>query len=721
MQASIAIASLKSATVNGRVLDLQRSQLRSVLMPLQRRERCLFKQYSLARQPNGGRPPKLVHVPCRTLFYFNAPPRMTERAIRELLLCAGASLPLAITLIDNNEGESASYAGRGGGERPSCGFFDYENVSTATGVIMLMNNTEYNGFTLRVTFASKERLPQSTVDAALAARAAAGGAVATGDGGAAYAGQKRLRSLSYGVNRDAAGDTGAILLLEQEREAEDDYAVARFAPFASAGEHAVNPGNSSGELNTTKTTGCLHCQGQACIDLVLSRQARDVAENTYPLLCALYSTVSLRHCVCLYLCVIVFAPHLSPSCAVVPFCADVLFTAASQDYARENENVIFSYNDVCLGHVTELPFVNRLEQLGHAAGALLHNKRLILSPSGFDPRQLTLVFSSHLFGAGKSAFAHRLFRGLNYAFKGKMFYALSMGVPSGAPSIFAAIARLVINAAERANVISNGESEALRNGSCDITSVASVIQKRLSANDKDSSAISELFLHFDEFDLSRAFESLTNAQLLSCYDSVWLHAFVPILLAPNMHLVITGRAPELAILGTRSGTASRYLSTSPTVAFQAVLGTLHSEHILDILTRLKIQSTPTGSHFSAFDVLGFAPLNECDAAAVAVIPSAESRANQRFSEFVGVLRRLTAGVPRYVCLAIGELLRMRVQGTLRSLSSMDPGELLELFGVRGALAWCSMLRPRQIAVCEPDVSGAAPTNQLRISTPNVCR
>lgn len=235
LQAGIAISYLKSATIHGRVLDLQRSKYRSVLPPTQRHEMCLFKQYSLARQPNGGRPPKLVHAPCRTLFYFNAPPRMTERALRDLLLSAGGPLPLAITVI-NNEGDS-SYAGGGrGGGRPSCGFFDYENVSVATGVIMLMNNTEYNGFTFRVAYASKERLPQSAVEAAIAARAA-------GDGDAGYAGQKRRRSPSQVWDKDRnpredGGDSsGAVLLSEQERgrEAEDDYAAAQSAERNSAG------------------------------------------------------------------------------------------------------------------------------------------------------------------------------------------------------------------------------------------------------------------------------------------------------------------------------------------------------------------------------------------------------------------------------------------------------------------------------------------------------
>ena len=238
MQAGIAISYLKSATVFGHTLDLQRSKHYSVLVPHARHEMCLFKQYSLARQPNGGRPPKLVHAPCRTLFYFNAPPRMTDGALRDLLVSVKCPLPLAITVINNNESESSS---RGGG-RPSCGFLDYPDVSAATGVIMQMNNTEYNGFTFRVAYASKERMQQSAVVAALAARAASGGAEADhnlsgghADDAAAHAGQKRRRSPSYGarLERSLDGDTGTsggeVLLSEQERgrEANDDSAAAQ--------------------------------------------------------------------------------------------------------------------------------------------------------------------------------------------------------------------------------------------------------------------------------------------------------------------------------------------------------------------------------------------------------------------------------------------------------------------------------------------------------------
>ena len=220
--------------------------------------------------------------------------------------------------------------------------------------------------------------------------------------------------------------------------------------------------------------------------------------------------------------------------------------------------------------------MNRLGQLNQAASALLYNKQLALSEN-YDPRQLTLVFSSHLFGAGKTAFAKRLFRGLNTAFRGKMFYALSLGVPADSTSVVQAITCMVVNAAVCAGVISMHEAETLRSGRSSITSVIHVIQTRLVSNEGKSSAISELFLHFDEFDLSHIsllqhYRSLREADPLTRYDVVWLHAFVPILRAPNLHLVITGRAPELAILGTRSNSASRHSSHSPTLAFHAVMG-----------------------------------------------------------------------------------------------------------------------------------------------------
>lgn len=213
-QAGVAISYLKSASIHGRALDLQRSKHYNVLMPIARHEMCLFKQYALSRQPNGGRPPKLVHAPCRTLFYFNAPPRMAESAVRDLLISVKCRLPLAITVINN---ENEAYAGGGRGGRPSCGFLDYPDISSATDVIMHMNNTEYNGFTFRVAYASKERMPDSAVQAALSSRAAAGEDDYS-------AGQKRRRSPSYERKPSRSFDRdGENLLSEPERAMREGY------------------------------------------------------------------------------------------------------------------------------------------------------------------------------------------------------------------------------------------------------------------------------------------------------------------------------------------------------------------------------------------------------------------------------------------------------------------------------------------------------------------
>jgi len=238
----------------------------------------------------------------------------------------------------------------------------------------------------------------------------------------------------------------------------------------------------------------------------------------------------------------------SSRCAASKFCAAEHWAAACADYAHENDDVLVSFEDVSGSHLTALPFVNRLEQLGQAADALLHNKQLVLA-ADFDPRQLTLVFSSHLFGAGKTAFAGRVFRGLNAAFRGKMFYARSMGVPADASSIISAIARLVVNAAESAGVITLSTAESLRTGSLDITSVVYTVQTSLVSNESSPRAFSELFLHLDEFDLShgsllQAYSCLRSLDELAAYDYVWQQAFFPILCAPNMHLVVTGRVPR---------------------------------------------------------------------------------------------------------------------------------------------------------------------------------
>lgn len=273
----------------------------------------------------------------------------------------------------------------------------------------------------------------------------------------------------------------------------------------------------------------------------------------------------------------------------------------------------------------------------------------------------TLVFCSQLFGAGKTSFAERVAAGLNVAYGGKLHYSQFKGLGAVFPSADAAIALMVISAAEKGKVISLEDATRLRlPGSCFLSSALFFIKSRLEANESAPGAVSRLFLHFDEFDLSlidfSEFQLLPNPTLLDRYDYVWRALLLPILQQPNIHLIVTGRPPELALLGMRGG------SSSPTLVHHAVLGTLDAQHIVDILHRLRVQRTPGGAFESAYAVLGLPSL------ASATNFDAGVTSDPLWSAFIGGLRRFTAGVPRFLSLALGHLLRMRVEGSLPPLS-----------------------------------------------------
>lgn len=352
---------------------------------------------------------------------------------------------------------------------------------------------------------------------------------------------------------------------------------------------------------------------------------------------------------------------------------NALLTAAHAFYVRENEIVEVEYTQISDGIVGCLPFVNRIIQLDRASRALLHNKSLVLSCG--DTQRLQLVLCSQLFGVGKTTFAQRLAEGLNEAFKCRLSYVRLLGLPASAPTAEVAFSSMVISAARRKDVISRAEAVMLRADCCALDEVLQFVQDRLVKNVGVDGAITQLFIHFDEFDLSSIdfdeYGRLSDKSPSSRYDFVWRRMLVPILLAPNFHLIVTGKSPELAILGTRAK------GQSPTLVYHAVLGTLNNDHIVDILHRLKVQLAPGGPFQCAFSALGLSEL-----------PTALDMADDLlWLSFILGLRHFTGGVPRFVCMALGELLRMRLSGELRPIRELTPSEIASLFKASAPLTF----------------------------------
>lgn len=291
---------------------------------------------------------------------------------------------------------------------------------------------------------------------------------------------------------------------------------------------------------------------------------------------------------------------------------------------------------------------------------------------------MKLVFCSQQFGSGKTSFAERVAAGLKVAYGGKLWYARLEGMPANVSTADAAIAQLVIGAARQDDVISHSEAELLRAGSCALSEALKFVQERLAANECVPGAISRLFLHLDEFDLSNIdvleFEHLRDKSLIARYDFAWRFLLLPILRQPNFHLVVTGKSPELALLGTRGD------GSLPSLVHHALLGTFDVDHIVDILHRLRVQRTSGGAFESALSVLGLPILTSSSLAPEAVVTM-----EPRLSALVGGLRRLTAGVPRFLCLALGHLLRMRVDKSLPPVSDLEPASVDALFDSTSAL------------------------------------
>lgn len=361
----------------------------------------------------------------------------------------------------------------------------------------------------------------------------------------------------------------------------------------------------------------------------------------------------------------------SPS-ALPPFDASALLESARAIYIREDDIVCIDQRDAANARVYTLPFVNRVEQLVLAADALLQNVQLALSKG--DSRRYKLVFCAQLFGAGKTSFAERLALGLKKAYGGKLVYARLEGIPTDSGSLEKAVARMVIDAAEQGEVIPTTEAESLRSGSCVMSSILLSLEERLVSNSM------RLFIHMDEFDLScsallAAYPMLRELSPNDRYNFIWRRSLMPLLRSPNLHLIVTGRVPELAILGTLGTTAS------PCTSYHALLGSLDTAHIAAILRQLTVKSS-SGETIPLFLALGLPDLGRFDASDPCAL-------------LLAGLRRISAGIPRFLCLALGELLRLRYAtgSSLAPFRISDAGAASALFAPNSLLCQRLALSP----------------------------
>lgn len=153
--------------------------------------------------------------------------------------------------------------------------------------------------------------------------------------------------------------------------------------------------------------------------------------------------------------------------------------------------------------------------------------------------------------------------------------ARSEGLDLDALNHKAAVARMVHDAANGALIIKPGDVD-----KDDLREVLKLVSSRLTANaTKDDGSPTQLFLHFDEFDLNAEavrwyFDKIPT--VLGRYYSVWQYGLMPILRTPNLHLIVTGRPLELALMG-RQGKGQ-----SPCVGQHVVLGALKEEHLVEV-------------------------------------------------------------------------------------------------------------------------------------------
>lgn len=150
-----------------------------------------------------------------------------------------------------------------------------------------------------------------------------------------------------------------------------------------------------------------------------------------------------------------------------------------------------------------------------------------------------------------------------------------------ASSLESAVALMVHDAAPDAGVIGDGACGINRN---DLGWVLHTTASQLRANGtKNDASITQLFLHFDEFDLGDISMNKYFAPTelgVDRYRTAWQACLVPILHTPHLHLIVTGRPVDLFLVGRGQATSGPRLPPCPSK--HVVLGSLAQQHIREV-------------------------------------------------------------------------------------------------------------------------------------------
>lgn len=162
-----------------------------------------------------GPPSKAPNPPCSTLYFGNASAALDESKIRSLLLASGAASPVAIRFITPKDGsKDASHAKKDG-------FIDFGSVDAAMKALLLANNQNVEGLTLRLAFANFSNKSTSGGAAGADAAASQGPAVT---GGASYGINPTAvvgRTIQQALQETSGGDAPAADQASPENGAEE--------------------------------------------------------------------------------------------------------------------------------------------------------------------------------------------------------------------------------------------------------------------------------------------------------------------------------------------------------------------------------------------------------------------------------------------------------------------------------------------------------------------
>lgn len=303
--------------------------------------------------------------------------------------------------------------------------------------------------------------------------------------------------------------------------------------------------------------------------------------------------------------------------------------------------------------VSSLPFVNRIVQLVEAATALVDNQSM--SKRGTCDQTLrVLVMCAQMWGIGKTRFAEVLHLCMQAWYDRvtaptKPRRVIAYYRIGGILNMHPARLRCALGEAFVAMLQGACNRAGVDVGPLPTTYAVAVgkVSEALQKNDarQNGSLTTDLYIHFDEMDLHsdeavKAFEELELSEgtdPVVKYHQVWRQFFEQLLMAPRIHLVVTGRVPQLALIATGWG------SRPPTRGLHVVLQPLSAERLFDSLRLARLTNGALESSVSLVDVLfGAADEATTDAA---------------LRGLCAELDRVTGGVPRTVACFLTMLVR----------------------------------------------------------------